>query len=271
MGIEVFNRYEKKFMISKEVCEEIQRRFEEHMEMDEFNRLNGIYTVSNIYYDTQDNDLIHRSLSKPIYKEKLRLRAYGVPQSSQKGYLEIKKKYKGLVNKRRTSMTIEEAKHFVETGEKPELKSYHNKQVINEIDFFIKRYDLKPAIYIAYDRTAYFSKESRDLRITFDHNIRTRRYDLSLEAGDYGDLLIDPDQRLMEIKAENTFPLWLSHMLSEMEIYPVSFSKYGHEFKQYATSNHLTNNEIDYLQGEDQLCSNHYYQQPQAQPQPLYL
>lgn len=269
MGIEVFNRYEKKFMISKELCEEIQRRFETHMEMDEFNRLNGIYTVSNIYYDTPDNELIHRSLAKPVYKEKLRLRAYGVPESSAKGYLEIKKKYKGLVNKRRTSMTIEDATHFVETGEKPELKTYHNKQVINEIDFFIKRYDLRPAIYIAYDRTAYFSKESRDLRITFDHNIRTRRYDLSLEAGDYGDLLIDPDQRLMEIKAENTFPLWLSQMLSELEIYPVSFSKYGHEFKTFDAIQRYSNEENNYIQGENQLCSNHYYQ-PQ-QPQPLYL
>jgi len=269
MGIEVFNRYEKKFMLNHATFQEIQRRFEEHMEMDEFNKANGIYTVSNIYYDTPDNELIYRSLAKPLYKEKLRLRAYGVPKSTAKGYLEIKKKYKGLVNKRRTSMTIEEAKAFIATGIKPEEKSYHNKQVINEIDFFIKRYTLQPALYIAYDRTAYFSKQSRDLRITFDNNIRTRRYDLTLEAGDHGDLLMDCEHHLMEIKAENTFPLWLSHMLAEMEIYPISFSKYGTEFKEYEQNNLNVNKSNIYYQGENQLCLNHFFQ-PQ-QPQPLYL
>lgn len=269
MGIEVFNRYEKKFMIDDITFKEIQKRFEQHMEMDEFNKVNGMYTVSNIYYDTVDNELIHRSLSKPIYKEKLRLRAYGVPEQHMKGYLEIKKKYKGLVNKRRTSMVIADAYHFMETGRKPEEKSYHNKQVINEIEFFLRRYKLQPAIYIAYDRIAFFSKKSKDLRITFDSNIRTRRYDLSLEAGDHGEQLIGSDLILMEIKAENAFPLWLSRMLSEMEVYPISFSKYGQEFMAMNTIDHINELENLYEQGDNQLCLNQYFQQ--QQPQPLYL
>jgi hypothetical protein len=263
MGIEVFNRYEKKFALDLDTYEKLIKRLNQYLEMDAFNKENGFYTISNIYYDTPNNELITKSLAKPIYKEKLRLRSYGVPKSSTLGYLEIKKKYNGIVNKRRTSMSIEEASLFTKTGIIPEFKKYHNKQVLNEIAFLLKRYELAPAVYIAYDRTAFFSKESRDLRITFDNNIRTRRYDLSLEAGDHGQVLEGPGAILMEIKAEQSFPLWLCKLLSEFKLLPTSFSKYGHEYTQFFYQQPLK------LKGDPLLCLNPSSQQQQVQP--LYL
>lgn len=256
MAIEVFNRRESKFIINRHVYKEIEARLLEYMELDDYNKSHEFYTISNIYYDTKDNHLIRTSLSKPKYKEKLRLRAYGVPHEDEQVYLEIKKKVCGIVNKRRTALSLKEAYNFVNTGVKPELQSYMNRQVLNEIEYILKIYDLEPKVYLAYDRKALFGVRNRDLRITFDTNIRTRRYDLKLESGDYGESLLESDQWLMEVKAEKDIPVWLSKILTEYKIMPTSFSKYGNEYQKMLLENRK-------LRGEVNICLNQYSVQPQ--------
>lgn len=231
MAIEVFNRHENKYLLTSDTYEMLTRKLREYMELDEYNKTHPFYTISNLYYDTHDNHLIRTSLAKPKYKEKLRLRAYGVPSLEDKVYLEIKKKVNGMVNKRRTKLLLHEAYEFVNTGEKPDIKKYMNQQVLKELEYFLKVYELSPKLYLAYDRQAYFAIENRDLRLTFDTNIRTRREDLRLEAGDHGDKLLDNDVWLMEVKAENCIPVWLVKILSEYKLYKTSFSKYGTEYK----------------------------------------
>ncbi|MEA4816271.1 MAG: polyphosphate polymerase domain-containing protein [Lachnospiraceae bacterium] len=232
MSIEVFNRYEQKYMIPKNLYEDVLKKLDGYMVLDEHNKEKS-YTISNIYFDTDDDYLIRESLEKPKYKEKLRLRSYGVYNMDSKVFLEIKKKYNGLVNKRRTTLKLGEAYSFTSTGKKPALKPYMNPQVLNEIEYFLKIYDLSPKLYLAYDRVAFFGKEDGNLRISFDEKIRSRRTDLRLEHGDYGDPVINDDMLIMEIKTPTAQPLWLTHMLSEMEIRKVSFSKYGTEYKNY--------------------------------------
>lgn len=232
MAIEVFNRYENKYLLDSEAYYKFYERLLEYMELDDFNKQHEFYSITNLYYDTEHNTLIRNSLAKPKYKEKLRLRAYGIPHQDTKVYLEIKKKVFGLVNKRRTSLKLHEAYDFVATGIEPEFKDYMNKQVINEIKYFLSRYDLQPKVYLSYDRKALFCKNNRDLRITFDTNIRSRRYDLKMEHGTHGEPLLEPGQWLMEVKAENTIPVWLAKMLSEHQMYRTSFSKYGNEYKK---------------------------------------
>lgn len=232
MAIEVFNRYENKYLLDSEAYYKFYDQLLEYMELDEFNKKHEFYSITNLYYDTAHNTLIRNSLAKPKYKEKLRLRAYGVPNQDTKVYLEIKKKVFGLVNKRRTSLKLNEAYDFVATGVEPELQDYMNKQVIEEIKYFLTQYDLQPKVYLSYDRKALFCKNNRDLRITFDTNIQSRRYDLELEHGPYGEPLLEPGQWLMEVKAEKTIPVWLAKMLSEHQMYRTSFSKYGNEYKK---------------------------------------
>lgn len=232
MAIEVFNRYENKYLLDSEAYYKFYNELLEYMELDDFNKQHEFYSITNLYYDTAHNTLIRNSLSKPKYKEKLRLRAYGVPNQDTKVYLEIKKKVFGLVNKRRTSLKLHEAYDFVSTGKEPEFKGYMNKQVIEEIKYFLTRYDLHPKVYLSYERKALFCKNNRDLRITFDTNIRSRRYDLKMEHGTHGEPLLEPGQWLMEVKAEKTIPVWLAKMLSEHQMYRTSFSKYGNEYKK---------------------------------------
>lgn len=245
MAIEVFNRYEHKYMLDEDTFEKVIAVMDTHMDLDSHSAGHIPYTIANIYFDTRDNYLIRRSLEKPIYKEKLRLRSYGVPDENDKVFLEIKKKYNGIVNKRRTALTLSEAYNFVKTGQSPPPKKYMNLQVINELTYLMDCYDLSPKVYLAYDRIAYFESGNPDLRISFDTNIRSRRYDLSLENGDFGEMLLDGEYYLMEIKTALAKPLWLSNMLSELDIKRQSFSKYGTEFKHF-----INNKKYDDMKGE---------------------
>ena len=244
MAIEVFNRYEHKYMLNREQFEKIIKILDEHMVMDSHNENHTPYTIANIYFDTPDDYLIRTSLSKPEYKEKLRLRAYGVPDRETKVFLEIKKKFRGIVNKRRTKLKLAEAYSFITSGKAPMPKDYMNTQVLHELEYFLKIYDLSPKLYLAYDRIAYFEKDNKDLRISFDMNIRSRRYDLALEKGDYGEKLLPDGVYLMEIKTSLAKPLWLTHILAELDIKRTRFSKYGTEFKNMI--NHTEPDEIEY-------------------------
>ncbi|MCQ2506052.1 MAG: polyphosphate polymerase domain-containing protein [Lachnospiraceae bacterium] len=232
MAIEVFNRYEKKYLVTDEQYKQLRMRLNEFMEADAFCKGDGTYSIWNLYYDTKDDLLIRRSIEKPLYKEKLRLRSYGATTYHDKVFLEIKKKYNGRVNKRRTKLTLLEAYEYANTKLKPEYKPYMNKQVLNEIDYMVNFYGLKPKVFIAYDRVALFDKNDHDFRVTFDKNIIARRYDLGLHYGAYGDSLLEDGYWLMEVKIANAMPMYMTKLLSELKIKAVSFSKYGTEYKR---------------------------------------
>lgn len=233
MAIEVFNRFEYKYCIDEATLAKLLEVIEQHMIPDQYCVNHSLYTIANIYYDTADNALIRQSLSKPPYKEKLRLRSYGVPDLDSSDFLEIKKKVKGLVNKRRTTLRLHEAYDFLDSGKKPELQAYMNGQVLNELEYFLRVHPIVPKVYIAYDRLAYFEKGNADLRISFDTKIRTRRNDLRLEMGDYGHPLLDRGKYIMEIKTSRAMPIWLTETLTKLQIRRSSFSKYGTEYTEY--------------------------------------
>ena len=222
---DTFKRYELKYMLNKEQKEGLLKAMDPHMAIDQYGRT----TIMNIYYDTPEYLLIRRSLEKPIYKEKLRLRSYGAATSDGIVFVELKKKYDGIVYKRRTTATEQEAMEYFSKG-KPLSKS---DQITEEIDYFKSFYqNLKPAMVISYEREAFYDLDGSDLRITFDENILWRETDLSLRQEAYGNALLDKDQTLAEIKVGGAMPLWLARSLSELGIYQTSFSKYGNAFQQ---------------------------------------
>lgn len=233
MPIEVFNRFEHKYLIDSGTYRLVTRVMDAHMKLDAYNTDGEPYTITNFYYDTADDYLIRKSLSSPIYKEKLRLRSYGVPNADTKVFLEIKKKVGGLVNKRRSVMLLDEAYRFAETGKAPKAREYMNGQVLRELEYFMSVYRPIPKLYLAYDRVAYFERGSGELRISFDKNIRSRRSNTALENGDDGRPLLDGDMYLMEIKTSRAKPLWLTKALTEFGIQRSSFSKYGTEYTRY--------------------------------------
>lgn len=227
MAIETFNRHEKKYRISAKQFDALNAVLRDHMEADWFNTENFTYPICGLYYDTIDDYLIRTSLTHPTYKEKLRLRSYGTPTTGSTIYVEIKKKFRGLTNKRRTGLKLDEAYEFLASGNLPILQPYMNPQVLREVRYLLSQRELRPAVYLYYERRAMFEAGNSNLRISFDRNILSRNYDLRLEAGVYGDRLIPENEWLMEIKTSLAMPLWLTHLLTENEVYPQSFSKYG--------------------------------------------
>ena len=236
IAIEVFSRYENKYLIGEEIYARLQERLLEYMDLDEYNKRFYTYPIYNIYYDTEDSHLIRTSLAKPKYKEKLRLRSYGIPTENSKVYVEIKKKFRGMVSKRRSAMMPREAYDFLETGALPYLMPYMNAQVLAEAEYIFRRNNPVPKVFLSYERRAYFGRGDHDLRVSFDTAITTRRTDLRLESGTYGERLLEDGLWLMEIKVARSIPLWLARLLSEYEIYPRSFSKYGAEYLKSAAT-----------------------------------
>lgn len=220
----VFKRYEKKYLMNAGQEKEFLERIEGYMKMDKY----GLHTICNIYFDTDDFDLIRTSIEKPIYKEKLRLRTYGVPMNTDvKAFVEIKKKFKGIVYKRREEMTLLEAQKYLYEGIHPRKDS----QILREIDWFLKMNPVKPKVFLAYDRRAFAGLEDKDFRLTLDKNIRCRRTQLYLTEGSVGEKILDDDTTLMEIKVAGSMPMWMTKILSDLKICPVSISKYGTYYK----------------------------------------
>lgn len=227
--LSTFKRYEKKYLLKPEQYTILNELIKGKLSVDKY----GQSTICNIYFDTPNHQLIRESLEKPAYKEKLRLRSYGVPSEGDPVFIELKKKYKGIVYKRRESLDLLRAELYLYDNNHDNHHIKENSQVMKEINWFLQFYDeIIPSMYIAYDRIALYGVDDSELRVTFDSNIRWREEELYLGCGDWGNQLMDDSMTLMEIKTPYTMPLWLSHLLDELEIYPVSFSKYGIGYQQ---------------------------------------
>lgn len=235
MAISTFQRMEIKFMLDMHQYEQLMEIIPRYMEPDKYCVDGKEYGIYNIYYDTPDDYLIRESLSKPYYKEKIRLRSYYSPAAPEdRAFLEIKKKIGGIVTKRRVTMTLNEAQAYMQQHAKPvNLTKYLQKQIFSELDVFLDHFHVVPKQYISYQRSAFFGKDDPDFRLTLDRQITERRYDLSLERPSYGAQIIAPNQRLMEVKIAGAMPLWLSRTLAELEIYKISFSKYGRAYQRF--------------------------------------
>ena len=257
MAIEVFNRCEKKYLLNQEQYETMLDKISTYMVMDTYNKQGQFYKISNIYYDTVNDDIIRTCIDKPVYKEKLRIRSYGVPSVEDYVFVEIKKKYDGIVYKRRTQMQLKDAYRYLSGTVSASYIAQNNckinNQLLGEIDYYKNFYKVVPKVYLSYDRLAYFEKNDGDFRITFDTNIMTRREDIRLEYGSFGQLLLPENMYLMEIKINRAVPLWFAQIMSSLNIYPISFSKYGTEYKKYIIKN---NGYFSKSRKEEEICLN---------------
>ena len=219
-----FERVEKKYLLTPAQLDALAPMLHRHKQIDQYGR----HTICNVYYDTPDYRLIRTSLQKPVYKEKLRLRSYGVPGPGDTVFVELKKKYRGVVYKRRTALELTAAERWL-AGDGPAPEG----QIAREIEYFQSLYRTGPAVFLAYDRAAMFGRQDPDLRLTLDENIRWRTDALALSAGDRGSPLSVQGLYLMEVKLPGVMPLWLAHGLAQAGAAPVSFSKYGCCYREF--------------------------------------
>lgn len=216
MAQKIFKRTEKKYLLSAQQYRAFIAALEPFVKRDRYFESD----IMSLYYDTPDYRLIRASIEKPVFKEKIRLRSYGVPRSADDVFLEIKRKYKGVVYKRRSVMPLSRAAGFPETA--------RDTQIEKELAWCFDFYEgLAPQMLITYKRHAYTALSDPELRITFDSELLFRDYDLRLDKGIYGRKLLPHGEGIMEIKIAGAIPLWLAGLLDELKIYPASYSKYG--------------------------------------------
>ena len=226
--IAIFKRIEKKYLLTLEQYDAFFGMIGDKIIPD----VHGKSTIQSLYLDTPDFRLIRASIDakdykESVYKEKLRLRSYGVPNDDSKVFLEIKKKFKGVVYKRRVSMRMSAAIDYFENGVMPK-----DSQIMREIDYAMHYYGHpKPAALLCYEREAYYIKDMPNHRITFDTGVRYRDFSLDLRLGNKGEVIQPPNTVLMEIKTDGAMPLWLSAALNQCKIYPATFSKYGTAYR----------------------------------------
>lgn len=240
MSESVFQRFEIKFLLHQQQRAALERAMIHRLVPD----IHGESTICNIYYDTPDFRLIRNSMEKPVYKEKLRLRSYGRVAEDQSVFLELKKKYKGVVYKRRISLPESQATSMISTGN-GRLNQFG--QIGRELDYTLHYYpNLRPAMYLCYDRCAFTCRDDPQLRLTFDRNILWRTEDLRLTAPIGGTALLAPEQSLLEIKTASSIPLWLVALLEQQQLHKTSFSKYGTAYQALQSHCDIT--------GKDDLC-----------------
>ena len=206
----IFKRYEMKYLLN---------RTQYRQKPD----IHGKNTILSLYFDTPDDLLIRRSLEKPLYKEKLRVRSYGIADTDTTVFVELKKKYQSVVYKRRIAMSEKEARRYLLSH-----ASVMDTQISREIDYCLFHYhNLIPRMLLSYDRAAFYAMDNPQFRITFDENILWRDHDITLTTGIGGTPVLPADTILMEVKTADAIPLWLVQLLSREKIYKTSFSKYG--------------------------------------------
>lgn len=224
MPVTVMKRYEFKYLLNAGQTDFLRERLKGHMEVDQYGRS----SIASLYYDTPTYQLIRTSVEKPEFKEKIRLRSYGLATEQSPVFLELKRKAYGIVYKRRVQTTIPLVKKFF-SGEGDICAPG---QINKEITVFRDYYKtLVPACLIIYDRTAYF-EPGGDLRLTIDENPRYRLDDLTLTKSMDGISLLDEGWTVLEVKVQDAMPLWLCGILSDGGIYKGSFSKYGEAYRQ---------------------------------------
>ncbi|MBQ4564053.1 MAG: polyphosphate polymerase domain-containing protein [Lachnospiraceae bacterium] len=216
----IFKRYEIKYLLTQHQKQTVLAAMKPYMALDRYGRT----TIRNIYFDTENYRLIRRSIEKPAYKEKLRIRSYQKANSESPVFVELKKKYNSIVYKRRLAMPEKDAMAWICRVTPRESDS----QIAAEINYVLDYYEtLRPTVFLSYEREAYYALDGSDFRITFDDHILSRQDNLSLESEVGGTPLLPEGNILMEIKTSGGIPLWMTHVLTQERIFKTSFSKYG--------------------------------------------
>ena len=215
----IFKRIERKYLVDEVTKKRLLQRTRDKLIMDQY----GKSTICSLYLDTPDHRIIRNSIDAVAYKEKLRLRSYGTPREDSTVYLELKKKFEGVVYKRRVSLPLADARAYLTSGQLPA-----DSQIWREIDYAMRFYGWpRPAMLVSYEREAFTWADDPSFRVTFDSAPRARESALQLERGSAGTPLLPMGLEIMEVKSAGAMPLFFAGVLNELMILPTSFSKYG--------------------------------------------
>lgn len=227
MAIEIFTRREQKYLITTDQYLELVQQMSPYMRPDKYGT-NGKYTVTSLYFESPDYKIYYETKNKLRFRQKLRLRVYDDTDINGTAFFEVKQKHKKVVNKRRMILPLSEAYHYLDHASHIPLENIQtsNMQVLREIDHFRELFNLKPEMIVSYDRHAFHGVHDPELRVTFDLNLRCRNNDLAVENGPQGENFIDKNLVVLEVKVNDSVPLWLTRILQDLNCEQRSASKF---------------------------------------------
>ena len=227
MAIEIFRRREQKYLITREQYEELVLQMSPYMRPDTFG-IDGKYTVTSLYFESPDNKIYYETKNKLKFRQKLRLRVYNEADIDSIAFFEVKQKHKKVVNKRRMRLSVTEAYRYLNHSSHIPLEDFEtsNLQVLREIDHFRDLFNLRPEMIVSYDRHAFHGIHDAELRVTFDLNLRCRNEDLAVENGSHGKSFIDTNLVVLEVKVNDSVPLWLTRILQDLNCEQRGASKF---------------------------------------------
>ncbi|MGT2910806.1 polyphosphate polymerase domain-containing protein [Streptococcus cameli] len=227
-----FKRMESKYILDKSTFLQMKKELEQYMQSDEF----AASTITNIYFDNQNFDIIQDSIAKKNGREKVRMRIYDArPSATSQAFLEIKKKIDKVGYKYRLTSNPKSVLNYIEKGMVD--ATIKDEQVTFELQELRSRYGtLKPMMYIYYDRLSFKGKEDKKVRLTIDQHLLYRAENVSVQEHQYGNTLLSPDKVIMEIKVPDQQPKWLVALLEKYQIEKKSFSKYGNAYRLHQES-----------------------------------
>ncbi len=227
MAIEIFTRREQKYLITREQYSELVQQMSPHMRTDQYGS-DGKYTVTSLYFESPDWKIYYETKNKLKFRQKLRLRVYDDTDVHGIAFFEVKQKHKKVVNKRRMRMPLTEAYRYLRMPPSMPLEDFEtsNNQVLKEIHHYRNLFNLQSEMIVSYDRHAFHGLHDDELRVTFDLNLRCRNDDLALENGPHGENFIDKNLVVLEVKVNDSVPLWLTRILQDLNCEQRGASKF---------------------------------------------
>lgn len=223
-----FNRYEIKYLLDELKIPALRDELAARMGTDPFSPRGG-YPVTSLYYDTADLRFYWEKIEGLRFRRKLRMRLYGAPADctdETSVQIEIKQRVNRVTQKRRIALPYGQARRWLDGREEITCED-HQRSFVNEVTTLIGNLDLRPIVTTGYLREAFVGRDADlGLRVTIDHKVHGRDRDFNFASGAENRYIIPPKLAIVEIKANERVPYWVTDLAARSEMSVVRVSKY---------------------------------------------
>ncbi|MEU4770188.1 polyphosphate polymerase domain-containing protein [Actinosynnema sp. NPDC023794] len=233
--LRAFNRYEIKYLVAVDQVAAMREEIEHRLDRDPHSTETG-YGVWSVYYDTRQLRFYWEKIEGLKFRRKLRVRHYGdrfAVTDDTPVYVEIKQRVNRVTQKRRVRLPYRDALRLCNGREFVDC-SGSAEGFVNEVLDLVNRLDLRPVAMTGYQRQAYLGRDAElGLRLTIDQRVRGRDRDFHLGADAENRLIIPPGKAIMELKANERVPYWLTDLTARHNLQVVRISKYCQSVEAY--------------------------------------
>lgn len=206
-----FRRFEFKYLISYQQHQKISRIISRKLAPDPFGEPKGIYTITNLYFDSPGLKYYYQNEAGLKDRQKIRHRFYN--HERDKTFWEIKRKTDAVIIKDRCFLND------------------YSSAMQNQIRYFNLRDRLLPTLWVEYQREAWILP-ANDLRATFDFNINISSSRLQDRYPRFWEKKLLPGFIVMELKFNGRLPYWIYSLMKQFSLERQALGKY-----QFAVQN----------------------------------